>query len=184
MAVQNVVERSCTCSEDTLQTQSQIRCKLSNVAITTGGHYCISASQVCKRCCHDQAEKVLRSKVQLRWRYATTKAPPYCLSSPLIYMSSTHLCRHRANSLVLQRKKKGERCSDHIFYLIRPSPCPLAPLFPPFPVQLNAEPWIGWSRCLGRADIFETLPPPSKRAWRSFNRGLCGFLFFALQQAE
>lgn len=92
-------------------------------------------------------------------------------------MSSTHLCRHRANSLVLQRKKKGERCSDHIFYLIRPSPCPLAPLFPPFPVQLNAEPWIGWSRCLGRADIFETLPPPLSALGEVSTEDYVGFFF-------
>ena len=78
------------------------------------------------------------------------KLPPYCLSSPLIYMSSTHLCRHRANSLVLQWKKKGGKMLRS--YILPHPPLALSPGSPPPPVQLNSEPWIGWSRCLGRAD--------------------------------
>lgn len=50
----------------------------------------------------------------------------------------------------------------------------------PFPVQLNTEPRIGWSRCLGRADIFETLTPRCAR--KSFNRGLCVFLLHCWKQ--
>lgn len=41
-------------------------------------------------------------------------------------------------------------------------PCTLSPGSPllPLPVQLNPEPRIAGSRCLGRADIFEASPPP------------------------
>lgn len=72
------------------------------------------------------------------------------LSGPLIDTKCTHLCRHTGDSLVFPKKRR----SDHRFYLI----ClmfssPGSPLLP-YPVQLNTEPWLRWSLCLGRADIF------------------------------
>lgn len=72
------------------------------------------------------------------------------LSSPLIDTKCTHLCRHRRESLVFPKK----RHSDHRFYLIcLMFPSPGSPLLS-YPVQLNTEPWLRWSPCLGRADIF------------------------------
>lgn len=47
-------------------------------------------------------------------------------------------------------------------YILPHPPLALSPGSPllPFPVQLNTEPCIGWSRCLRRVDIFATLAPP------------------------
>lgn len=49
---------------------------------------------------------------------------------------------------------------------------PGSPLLP-FPVQLNTEPWIGWSQCLGRADIFETLLPIDELREEDYVSFLC-----------
>lgn len=104
---------------------------------------------------------------------------------PLIYMSATHLCSLWANSLFSSKKKKEKKGGGlkmlRSYILPHPS-LALSPGSPrlPFPVQLNTEPRIGWSRCLGRADIFETLTPRCAR--KSFNRGLCVFLLHCWKQ--
>lgn len=94
-------------------------------------------------------------------------------------MSPSHPCTRWGSSFVFPSREKEERCSDHRFHLIRRLSLPLAPSSASHAVQLDAQSWIGWSRCLGRADIFETLLP-----WcaQSVQRDI--LVFIVLQTAQ
>lgn len=102
---------------------------------------------------------VKRKKMLLRQKAKQTKILQIVFKLANLYEPFLSLHTLGQQLFFPTREKKEERRSDHRFHLIRPSSRPLAPSSASNAVQLDAQSWMGWSRCLGRADIFETLLP-------------------------
>lgn len=104
--------------------------------------FCIPGLDVCQICYHINKEDF--SNLQL---YHS------CLTDPPFKPTNWYQVH---SSLQAPRRcfSPRKRCSDHRFCLIcLEFSSPGFPLLP-YPAQLNTEPWLRWSPCLGRADIF------------------------------